>query len=89
MPNAASKQNSTVARWLLVCAALTFCIVIVGGITRLTRSGLSIVEWKPVAGVLPPLTEADWAAEFTKYRDTPEYQQVNRGMQLHEFKNIF
>ncbi len=88
MPNADS-QNKSVARWLIVCAAIVFCIVVVGGITRLTRSGLSIVEWKPFTGTLPPLGEAQWNEEFAKYRETPEYKFVNRGMQLNEFKNIF
>lgn len=84
-----SPDNTAIARWLLVCAAIVFCIVVVGGITRLTRSGLSIVEWKPFTGTLPPLGEAQWNEEFSKYRETPEYKLVNRGMQLEEFKNIF
>ncbi|MFO1471879.1 MAG: COX15/CtaA family protein [Turneriella sp.] len=88
MPSVDS-QNKPVARWLFACAAMVFCIVVVGGITRLTRSGLSIVEWKPFAGTLPPMGEAAWNEEFAKYRETPEYKLVNRGMQLAEFKNIF
>jgi cytochrome c oxidase assembly protein subunit 15 len=64
-------------------------MVVLGGVTRLTRSGLSIVEWQPIVGALPPLTEAHWAELFEKYRATPEYQQVNRGMSLEEFKGIF
>lgn len=88
MPSVDS-QNKPVARWLIGCALLVFCIVVVGGITRLTRSGLSIVEWKPFAGTLPPMGEAAWNEEFAKYRETPEYKLVNRGMQLNEFKNIF
>lgn len=75
--------------WLLVVAALVIGTLIVGGATRLTESGLSIVEWKPVTGVLPPLTDAQWAAEFDKYKQIPQYQQVNRGMSLSEFKTIF
>lgn len=78
-----------VAIWLLVCCALVFVMVVVGGVTRLTRSGLSIVEWQPVAGTLPPLTEAAWQDMFTKYQATPEYVKVNRGMSLDEFKGIF
>ncbi|HLS87094.1 MAG TPA: COX15/CtaA family protein [Burkholderiales bacterium] len=78
-----------VAAWLLVCAALVFLIVVVGGVTRLTRSGLSIVEWQPLVGTLPPLSEADWQELFAKYRETPEYQQVNKGMTLEGFKGIF
>jgi len=60
-----------VAYWLLACAALVFAMVVVGGVTRLTHSGLSIVEWKPVIGVLPPLNETEWLAEFEKYKETP------------------
>lgn len=75
--------------WLWFVAALVVSIVVIGGITRLTESGLSITEWKPVSGVVPPLTEADWQAEFEKYRQIPEYQQINRGMSLEEFKTIY
>jgi len=78
-----------VAYWLLACAALVFAMVVVGGVTRLTHSGLSIVEWKPVIGVLPPLNETEWLAEFEKYKETPEYQKVNRDMDLEGFKGIF
>ncbi len=80
---------SIIRVWLFVVAALVVGTVIVGGATRLTESGLSIVEWKPVTGVLPPLTDAQWAAEFDKYKQIPQYQQVNRGMSLSEFKTIF
>jgi heme a synthase len=78
-----------VAVWLLVCCALVFALVVVGGITRLTRSGLSIVEWQPIVGILPPLTDAQWQDVFYKYQQTPEYQKVNLGMSLGEFKRIF
>ena len=78
-----------IAWWLLICCTLTFSIVIVGGVTRLTRSGLSITEWKPVTGTLPPMNEADWNDAFTKYQATPEYQLVNKGMSLADFKGIF
>lgn len=64
-------------------------MVVVGGITRLTESGLSITEWKPISGAIPPLTEAQWLREFELYKRIPEYQQINRGMSLAEFKNIF
>jgi cytochrome c oxidase assembly protein subunit 15 len=64
-------------------------MVVVGGVTRLTRSGLSIVEWQPLIGAIPPLSDAHWQELFDKYRQTPEYLQVNRGMSLHEFKGIF
>ena len=78
-----------VAGWLLACATLVFLVVVVGGVTRLTRSGLSIVEWQPLIGVLPPLSDADWQALFAKYRETPEYRLVNRGMDLAGFQRIF
>jgi cytochrome c oxidase assembly protein subunit 15 len=78
-----------VAYWLLACAALVFLIVLVGGVTRLTRSGLSIVEWQPLIGILPPLSAADWQALFAKYQLTPEYRLVNLGMYLEGFKRIF
>jgi cytochrome c oxidase assembly protein subunit 15 len=78
-----------VAAWLFICCALVFAMVVVGGVTRLTHSGLSITEWQPIVGTLPPLSAADWEAAFSKYQLTPEYQQVNKGMQLAEFKRIF
>jgi len=78
-----------VAVWLLVCAALVFALVSVGGVTRLTRSGLSIVEWQPVVGVLPPLSEDAWREMFSKYQETPEYRHVNAHFGLEEFKRIF
>ncbi|MFO1397611.1 MAG: COX15/CtaA family protein [Burkholderiales bacterium] len=78
-----------VAWWLYACCALVFAMVVVGGVTRLTHSGLSITEWQPIVGTLPPLTDADWQAAFAKYQATPEYQQVNKGMALSEFKGIF
>lgn len=75
--------------WLLSVAALVFLMVVVGGITRLTESGLSITEWKPVSGTLPPLSQADWEQAFALYKATPEYQQINQGMSLAAFKFIF
>jgi cytochrome c oxidase assembly protein subunit 15 len=75
--------------WLLIVAAMVFAMVLVGGATRLTESGLSIVEWKPVTGALLPLSETAWQAEFEKYQAIPQYQQINRGMSLAEFKTIF
>lgn len=76
-------------RWLWCVAAMVVAIVVIGGITRLTESGLSITEWKPVLGTLPPLNAADWQAEFEKYQQIPEYQQINRGMSLAEFQYIY
>jgi cytochrome c oxidase assembly protein subunit 15 len=75
--------------WLLISAFLVFSMVAIGGLTRLTRSGLSIVEWKPITGILPPLTEEAWNAEFEKYKQFPEYQKINKGMELNDFKFIF
>ncbi|MFD2183130.1 COX15/CtaA family protein [Rhodoplanes azumiensis] len=75
--------------WLLAVAGLVFLTVIVGGATRLTESGLSIVEWKPLTGALPPFSEAAWQAEFDKYKAIPQYEILNRGMGLHDFKVIY
>ncbi|MFN3592224.1 MAG: COX15/CtaA family protein [Thermaurantiacus sp.] len=78
-----------VAIWLLVVAALVLAMVIVGGITRLTESGLSITEWRPLTGAVPPLTSEGWQQEFDKYRDTAQYRMINRGMSLEEFRFIY
>lgn len=86
---AADQHFKAVRMWLYVVAALVFAIVIVGGATRLTESGLSIVEWKPVTGTVPPLSQAEWQAEFDKYKTIPQYEQMNRGMSLDEFQTIF
>lgn len=75
--------------WLYAVAAMVVLMIVVGGATRLTESGLSITEWKPVTGTLPPLSEAAWHVEFEKYRTIPQYQQINKGMSLEEFKYIF
>jgi len=75
--------------WLYFTAFLIFCMVIVGGATRLTDSGLSITEWQPILGAIPPLTEADWLAALEKYRQIPEYQLINKGMSLEDFKFIY
>ncbi|MHA7773371.1 COX15/CtaA family protein [Roseibium sp. M-1] len=84
------RQSRTMIRWWLyfVCA-LILAMVVVGGATRLTESGLSITEWKPIHGVIPPLSEAEWEEELEKYRQIPEYQLINKGMSLEEFKFIF
>ncbi|HEX6412875.1 MAG TPA: COX15/CtaA family protein [Burkholderiales bacterium] len=84
-----ARDRRHVAAWLFACAALAFLVVLIGGVTRLTRSGLSIVEWQPLVGALPPLTQADWEALFAKYRETPEFRQVNFSMTLEGFKRIF
>lgn len=89
MPVSSHDRRRVVRLWLLSMAALVFAMVLVGGATRLTESGLSITEWKPVTGTLPPLSQAEWQTEFSKYQTIPQYQQVNRGMSLDEFKVIY
>ncbi len=78
-----------IALWLLFCAAMIFVMVVIGGITRLTLSGLSITEWQPVAGILPPMSPAAWAVEFAKYQHIPQYRLLNWGMSLDDFKTIY
>lgn len=78
-----------IAVWLLVCSAMVLAILVVGGVTRLTHSGLSIVEWRPIVGIIPPLDQREWDETFAKYKETPEYRQVNQRMTLDEFKGIF
>ncbi|RKE85238.1 COX15/CtaA family protein [Rhizobium sp. AG855] len=75
--------------WLGVVVFTLFCLVLVGGATRLTDSGLSITQWKPIHGVIPPLSVAEWEEELQLYRQIPQYQQINKGMSLDEFKTIF
>ncbi|HEY1438962.1 MAG TPA: COX15/CtaA family protein [Casimicrobiaceae bacterium] len=86
---AAGGAPRVVATWLLVCCTLVFALIVVGGVTRLTHSGLSITEWQPIVGTLPPLSESQWDEAFAKYQMTPEYRQVNRGMSIDAFKGIF
>jgi cytochrome c oxidase assembly protein subunit 15 len=84
------RRNRALLRaWLYLVVLALFVLVVVGGATRLTDSGLSITEWKPIHGVIPPLNAAEWQEEFDKYRQIPEYQQINAGMSLDEFKTIF
>jgi heme a synthase len=83
------RQAAALRIWIGALAALVFCMVVVGGATRLTGSGLSITEWKPVTGALPPLSDDAWTVEFEKYRQSPQYQIQNQGMSLPEFKQIF
>jgi cytochrome c oxidase assembly protein subunit 15 len=82
-------KTRAVAAWLFLCAASVLAMVVIGGITRLTKSGLSIVEWNPVLGALPPLTDADWNAAYAAYQASPEGQLVNHGMDLASFQEIF
>ncbi len=86
----AGRANApSVGLWLLVCCAMIFAMVVIGGITRLTESGLSITEWRPVTGVLPPLSAAEWQSEFAKYRRIPEYREKNADLTLGQFKTIY
>jgi len=83
------QRPNPVALWLLACCALVFAMVVVGGVTRLTHSGLSIVEWQPIVGTVPPLDDAAWQETFRKYQETPEFKLVNPEMDLDGFKSIF
>jgi cytochrome c oxidase assembly protein subunit 15 len=85
----AGKDGFAVAAWLFICAAFTFATVVVGGITRLTHSGLSITEWQPLVGALPPLSQSDWETLFARYRESPQFRQVFPNMDLAGFKGIF
>ncbi len=84
-----TNSQRAVAWWLFACCAMVFLTMVVGGVTRLTHSGLSIVEWKPLIGALPPLTHADWLELFAKYQQTPEFIQRNHDMTLDGFQFIF
>lgn len=84
-----STPDRTVKRWLIAFAVLVAVMVVFGGYVRLTRSGLSIVEWNPISGAIPPLTQQAWEEEFAKYQQTPEFQKVNYNMTLEEYKLIF
>jgi heme a synthase len=88
-PSEAAGRGRLIGHWLRWVAALVFALMVVGGATRLTESGLSIVEWKPLTGAMPPLGEADWQAEFEKYKTIPQYERLNRGMSLDEFRTIY
>lgn len=81
--------HKAIAIWLLVVCALIFSMVILGGVTRLTRSGLSMVDWRPVTGVLPPMSQQAWQKSFNHYKQFPEYKKINHGMSLEEYKSIF
>jgi len=86
---AIERSDRAVQLWLIAVAVLVFAMVVVGGATRLTDSGLSITEWKPLLGAIPPLTEADWIAAFEKYKQIPQYELLNHGMTLAEFEFIY
>ena len=82
-------ENAAVITWLFTVAAMVFTMVVVGGITRLTGSGLSMVEWRPLMGILPPLTDAEWIRVYDLYRQSPEFIHINTHMGVAEFKTIF
>src|SRR3982750_566693 len=82
-------RRPIVRLWLYAVAALMVLTLVVGGATRLTEAGLSIVEWKPVTGVIPPMSQGAWQAEFGKYQQIPQYRELNRDMNLDEFKTIY
>ncbi len=84
-----NNNDRHIALWLLVCAALVFAMVVLGGVTRLTRSGLSMVHWKPIAGIVPPMSKTQWQQEFEHYKQSPEFKKINQDMDVHEFKSIF
>lgn len=84
-----ASDRKAIRLWLYAICVLIFAMIVVGGATRLTDSGLSITEWKPIHGVIPPLSVAEWEEELEKYRQIPEYQLINKGMSLEEFKFIF
>jgi cytochrome c oxidase assembly protein subunit 15 len=86
---ASAADERMIVAWLLACAAMIFFMVVLGGVTRLTESGLSITEWQPITGVLPPLSEAAWQAEFAKYQAIPQFQLMHSWMSLADFKTIF
>jgi cytochrome c oxidase assembly protein subunit 15 len=88
-PRTRARSDRAVGLWLLICAAMILLMAVIGAITRLTESGLSIMEWAPVSGALPPLSDGEWQRVFALYQQIPEYQQINRGMSLAEFKKIF
>lgn len=85
----AHDAHRALALWLLLCCATVFAMVVLGGVTRLTGSGLSMVEWEPIIGILPPLGDAEWEETFAQYREYPEYRLKNAGMDLEGFKSIF
>jgi cytochrome c oxidase assembly protein subunit 15 len=84
-----TRHDRQIAVWLLICCLMIFSMVVLGGVTRLTGSGLSMVEWDPIFGIVPPLNETEWNTTFDLYKESPEYQKINVGMDLHGFKQIY
>lgn len=89
IPTLLHRDRKAVSAWLMLCLLLVTLMVVIGGYTRLSGSGLSITEWKPIHGTLPPLSQAEWDEEFDAYKQSPQYRKVNTGMSLDEFKTIF
>ena len=83
------QQKSAIAKWLFICCGLVFAMVVLGGVTRLTGSGLSMAEWRPIMGILPPLSDSEWQRVFEIYQQTPEFKLVNSDMDVEGFKGIF
>ena len=83
------RTDVAIARWLLACAAMVFAMAVIGAVTRLTESGLSMAEWRPLVGAVPPLSDGEWQRVFDLYRETPEYRLKNAGMTLDAFRHIF
>lgn len=83
------QPKKSIGIWLLTTAIMVFAMAVIGAITRLTESGLSIVDWRPITGIFPPMSPEAWAAELEKYRNTPEYQQINKGMSIADFQTIY
>lgn len=84
-----NSANKAVSAWLIIVCVTIFLMIVVGGVTRLTHSGLSMVDWKPIMGLVPPIGDSEWQATFDAYKQFPEYRLVNKGMELQEFKSIF
>ena len=87
--NTRQSHNRAVATWLLICCGLVFIMVVLGGFTRLTGSGLSMVDWRPLMGILPPLSDTEWQRVFEMYQQSPEFQKVNSAFGVDDFKSIF
>ena len=87
--NTSKYYNPAIYIWLLTITAMVLLIIVIGGLTRLTDSGLSMTDWRPILGVIPPLNLENWLAVFEMYKQTPEYKIVNKNMTLNEFKYIF
>ncbi|MEO5379043.1 MAG: COX15/CtaA family protein [Magnetococcus sp. DMHC-6] len=83
------QDQRRIAQWLFICSGLVVAMLALGGLTRLTGSGLSMVEWKPITGIIPPMNLADWQDLFSKYQQSPEFRHINHGMDLNGFKEIF